>query len=237
MHETIVCLGDSITRGLISANYIHLLERQLEGTYTFINAGINNDLTYNMLQRIGGIIAAKPDAVTILAGTNDVIASLGPDKAAFYAFIKRLPHYPTLDRAWNNVIEIIRLLKSQTHARIALLSIPLLGENPLTMPGRRVQKYNAGLKRIAESEGVQYLPLYEALMQALADAGIVIGKAYSGSSMRTLEFALRRLFGEDYDEFSLRRGFTLTVDGVHLNNAGARVAADLVERFLLENPA
>jgi len=236
MPETIVCLGDSITRGLVSANYVHLLERRLDvSSACFINAGVNNDLTYNMLQRIDSVIDAKPDVITILAGTNDVIASLGPDKAAFFAAAKRLPRYPALEWAWHNLLEIIRLLKIHTHARIGLLSIPLLGENPLTLPARRVQKYNIGLKHIAHSEQVHYLPLYEALLQALKDAGIVVGKAYTGSTLRTLEFAFRRLFGEDYDEFSVRRGFTLTVDGVHLNNAGARVTADLIERFLLEN--
>ena len=238
MPETIVCLGDSITRGLVSANYVHLLERRLDGSSAcFINAGINNDLTYNMLQRIDRVIDAKPDVVTILAGTNDVIASLGPDKAAFFAAAKRLPQYPKLEWAWHNLLEIIHQLKTHTHARIGLLSIPLLGENPLTTPARRVQKYNTGLKHIAYSERVHYLPLYEALLKELQDAGIVVGKAYTGSTMRTLEFAFRRLFGEDYDEFSLRHGFTLTVDGVHLNNVGARVAADLIERFLLEKTA
>ena len=49
----VVCAGDSITHGVVSANYVEMLERRFAADgYEFVNAGINGQLAYNLLQRL-----------------------------------------------------------------------------------------------------------------------------------------------------------------------------------------
>ena len=48
--RVVVCVGDSITYGTVSFNYVDLLSgrKDLKG-FTFVNAGSNSFLTYNVL--------------------------------------------------------------------------------------------------------------------------------------------------------------------------------------------
>ncbi|MGY4857374.1 SGNH/GDSL hydrolase family protein [Cryobacterium sp. AP23] len=73
----VVCAGDSITHGFMSASCLSLLQDRLGADgYEFVNAGINSDLAWNLLQRLDAIIACQLEVVTILIGTNDVAAHI-----------------------------------------------------------------------------------------------------------------------------------------------------------------
>ena len=128
--QTVVCFGDSITRGQVSANYVELLEESLDkGEYRFVNCGVNNDFSYNLLERVDQVIALQPQVVTILIGTNDVIATLDAVGLEVGLLIKRLPQPPGLEWYRANVEETVERLKAGTHIHIGLASIPLLGED------------------------------------------------------------------------------------------------------------
>ena len=75
-NPVIVCAGDSITHGIISTNWVGMLESRFPDC-RFINAGVNSELAYNLLGRIDPIIGINPDIVIILIGTNDVNAKIG----------------------------------------------------------------------------------------------------------------------------------------------------------------
>ncbi len=73
--QLVVCAGDSLTRGRSSANWVEILPRRFApGGYEFANAGIDGDLAWNVLARIGDVVRCEPDIVTLLVGSNDVIA-------------------------------------------------------------------------------------------------------------------------------------------------------------------
>jgi hypothetical protein len=58
--KKIVFIGDSITHGTMSVNFIDIIKEQLgEENYQYINAGINGNLTYHVLLRLKPIIACK----------------------------------------------------------------------------------------------------------------------------------------------------------------------------------
>ncbi|MFV8052550.1 SGNH/GDSL hydrolase family protein [Mycobacterium sp. 48b] len=78
----IVCAGDSITRGKLSADYIAMLRQRPVGERAeFVRAGVNGDLAHNLLQRLDTVIAADPDVVTVLIGTNDARAGICTEAA------------------------------------------------------------------------------------------------------------------------------------------------------------
>lgn len=235
MTKTVVCMGDSITRGMVSANYVELLEKRMAPDgFRFVNAGVNNDLTYNLLRRLDRVIQLQPDFVTILAGTNDLIGSSAWHRSLFYMLIKRLPRRPSLGWARQNMHAMLTELKNRTHAVLGVASIPPLGEDLNSQSVARVCAYNGMLKRIAERQQVAYLPVFER-MEAYLKAADRPGRIrrYRGSLVIEAEFVFRRLIvGQDYDEFSASKGFLILNDGVHLNNRGAALVADEIEHFL-----
>ena len=148
-----VCAGDSITHGVMSANYV----KQLQDRWQFddrrvINAGISGDLAYNLEKRLGEIVACQPDAVTVFVGTNDVAAQIDDKWRDGYMKSRGLPHYPTLEWYRDTLTRIIRRLKSETSARIALIDLPPLGENLDSSINNRVNIYNAALRTVSINE-------------------------------------------------------------------------------------
>jgi lysophospholipase L1-like esterase len=96
--KVVVCVGDSLTHGRVSYNYVDDLDGRFPDDYLFVNAGINSELAYNVLQRLDNIIALKPDYITILIGSNDVLGTLGEQSAQRYVKKWNLPQAP--DRQW-----------------------------------------------------------------------------------------------------------------------------------------
>lgn len=233
--QTVVCFGDSITRGQVSANYVAMLEESLDhAEYIFVNSGVNNDFSYNLLQRVDQIISLNPQIVVILIGTNDVIATLDTVGLEVGLLIKGLPHPPGLEWFRGNVIETIQRLKAETKSQIGLASIPILGEDLDSLPIQRVKSYNEVLKEIAGKEQVGYIPVFEHQLEAINAAQPGKGRAFQGELQLSVELlASRFLRKESYETISQREGFTLLTDGVHMNTQGAQLIAHEIEAFIL----
>jgi len=237
--QTVVCFGDSITRGQISANYVDMLAgwSGLRG-FRFYNSGVNSDLTLNLLRRVKRVAARQPDYVVIMIGTNDVIATVRPFSAAFFFLIKGMIRPVNLNYSINNLTQVIHYLRGNTHAQIALCSIPPLGEGLDSAPMQLVRLYNAALRKVAEREGTAYLPVFERQSAYLHSLNGTAGRVYNGSVFLTAEFILRHLLtGETYERFSARKGFALLTDGVHLNRQAAAMVALEIEKYLQGNPS
>lgn len=130
--------------------------------YEFVNAGIDGDLAWNVLQRIGDVIRCEPDIVTLLVGSNDVIATSRAFLEKIYRRLQRLPHAPTLDW-YTRCVEEILTRCSRTSARIAVLDIPLIGEDLNSDMNHRVDSYNQALRRVAAAHAVECPPLHDRL--------------------------------------------------------------------------
>lgn len=224
--KVILCLGDSLTHATASGDYVALLREKFPA-YEFINAGINGDTTNHLLKRLDTVIACQPDAITILVGTNDVNATRAGRAAVQYM----LPYTPTLERYRQNYDEILRRLKAETNARIALLSIPPLAEDLDSAINQRVAEYSAAIKDIAATHDVTYLPLHEELTALLdshparstfkGDIGLVVKSSFQ-----------HHIGGKSWDEVSTANGFVMMTDAIHLNNRGAALIAKLIDGFI-----
>ncbi|MFE0424565.1 SGNH/GDSL hydrolase family protein, partial [Streptomyces sp. NPDC058953] len=77
MTTRVACLGDSLTRGQLSVDYLDLLERRHPpGDVRLARFGANGDFAYNLSRRLDAVVADPPDVITVLIGTNDARASL-----------------------------------------------------------------------------------------------------------------------------------------------------------------
>jgi lysophospholipase L1-like esterase len=237
--RTVICLGDSITRGQVSASYVDLLNEKLgKDGFEFINGGVNNDLAYNVLQRLDDYIDLKPHFVTLLVGTNDILARHTPYKGWGLRMLKHLPQKADFGWYVDNLHEIIRRIKLWTQAKIGLLSIPVIGEDLSSPAIQVVGMYNTAARQIAEQENISYLPVFEQQVDYLKTTRTKPeGRAYVHFMLMTGELVAERgLFHVDYDTFSRRNGYHLVTDGVHFNNQGARLIAEEIENWLRSNP-
>ena len=182
----VVCLGASMVRGQVSYNFVDLLERHMAGDgFQFINAGTAGDQAYNVLMRLDSVIDYQPDFVVILVGTNDVTATLSPALARISRLTKRFPQAPSAEFYKYNMLRIINMLKEKTSAKIALVSLPVLGEDLESTPNQRTKEYNVLLKEIADEEQVRYLPVYELQEEYLREAQQTGGRPYEQPSQNS----------------------------------------------------
>jgi lysophospholipase L1-like esterase len=231
---TTVCIGDSITRGQISASFVDQLSQRLSGNgFRFVNAGVNGDLSYNALQRLDRVIATQPESVIVMIGTNDIVATLRRSNLWISRVSKWLPRNPTLEWYQDNLEKIVFRLKTQTQARIGLASPPIIGERLESRSNTRLRVYNGVIQQLAAREGLAYLPVYEHMAEYLKSTGTHAGKAHQSRIFMTFELTLRHLiFKESYESISRRKGFTILTDGLHLNEKGAKLIADVYEEYL-----
>ncbi len=226
------CVGDSITRGSVSADYVTLLNHRLTPAgFEFVNEGANGNLAWNVLQRLDAVIARQPDVVTLLIGTNDVNATLDEKSQRSYRRSQGLPVHASLPWFRENVAAILDRLASQTQARVIVLEIPMLGEDLSSEWNRRVVAYNTALREICAERAVECLPLHDRLA-ALIPAGHQ-PPPYTGDRMLMVRSILSHtVLRRSWDDISRRNGMTVLTDHIHLNDRAAAVIAGLVEEAL-----
>jgi acyl-CoA thioesterase I len=230
----VVCLGDSITQGQVSSNWADRLQAaHADDGVRVVNAGINGELTWNVLQRLDTVIALQPDAVVLLIGTNDVGFAHGPKMEAMYRRNERLPPAAQPSPGWFEecLAQVFDRLGAETSARIAVFEIPMNGEDLTSAQNERVRTYNAALHRIAGERDIPVLPLYERLVALLpADHQ---ARPYNPTIWLMISSAIRRsVLRRNWDQVSAANGFAVLIDGIHLNDRAASVVTELADRFL-----
>ncbi|MDE1924927.1 MAG: hypothetical protein KGH79_01975 [Patescibacteria group bacterium] len=236
---TTVFLGSSTVSGKGQAFDLigELATRPANDAFKFSNFGVGGDLAYNVLQRLPEVVAAHPDKVVIIIGGNDIIASVFENVWRIFRITKHLPQRPSPEWFEANLRSIVRELKVRTSASIALASLPQVGEDPSSSNPAQAklndlyERYGAIIKRVAEEEHVDYVPLYEILREQIAASP---GAAFTSFRFLpfyrdTLRFFLLRKTG---DEIARLNGWRFHVDGVHLNSRGGTIAADAIQEFL-----
>ncbi|MFI7425126.1 SGNH/GDSL hydrolase family protein [Nonomuraea sp. NPDC049684] len=231
----VICLGDSITRGQVSVDYVAMLRDRLPGE-TVINAGVNYEPSSELLKRLDDVVRQDPDVVTVLIGTNDANATLSEKRARALRRRWKLTQTPTAAAYAANLTAIAARLQNETMARVALLSPPVIGEDLDSLPVRRSQEFAEIVRTVAAEQGVTYLPLNERMTADLAGASP--RTRYRPESRQAQTAAMQHfLLGRSLDAISSSRGLRLTTDTVHLNSRGAAMIADLVETFAARSTA
>jgi lysophospholipase L1-like esterase len=234
--HVLACLGDSITHGGASFCWADLLAERVgpRGTQV-INAGVNSDLAYNARQRLPEVIACEPDAVVVLVGTNDVLATTSLEREARYRKEKQLPPVQ-LTREWyrEHLNGIVTDLRQRTRARIALCSLPMLGEKLDSPINQRVREYNEVVREVAREHVLMYLPVHEDLTRFLEQERRAAGRELGDGTWPMVKSVLQHyLLRMDWDRVADANGYFLCTDGIHLDRRAGERIADLVQAFLL----
>ena len=166
--QTVICFGDSITHGQVSYNYVNILvEKMSKKGFNFVNAGVNGNLVYNLIQRMDKIIDCNPNFITILIGTNDANSTLNEKNSARYIKNMSLPEKPDKKSFKKNYLYLIKELKKHTNAKIVLLSIPPIGEDKSHVSFKRSKEYSKIIQNISIDQNVDNIPLHERIDEYL----------------------------------------------------------------------
>ncbi|MFD1932959.1 SGNH/GDSL hydrolase family protein [Nonomuraea mangrovi] len=213
-HTVTVAFGDSLTHASLSADWVGALRERLgPGGHEFVNAGINGHTTADLLDRMEEVVACRPDAVTILIGTNDARNGI------------------PVTRFRTNLEQIVNQLQARTTAHIALLSAPPLGEDLDGPANRELAPYNAAIEQAATRAGITYLPTYERISEHIRSNSTAPHFAFSfGLALRVAlqHYLLRR----SLDDIATGNGLTMLTDHIHLNDRAGTLIADLVTEWL-----
>jgi acyl-CoA thioesterase-1 len=238
-----VCLGDSHTHATVAASFVEILERgTLGGRFSFVNAGINGDLAYNMLKRLDDVLALRPAVVSILAGSNDMKAfvhkSLAEgstrDKGPFPAGVT-LPSEEFYASSLSSIVSAIRTALPET--KILLVELPPLGEG-----GEQaiIKRGNAIVRKVVSDNSVQkvkLVPIFDALCDAAKELRAKAGlrperKMPDVNLMSAIIIASARhyfLF-QDWDTVGKKMGWTVLTEGLHLNEVACKIIAQAIEK-------
>lgn len=159
-NDRVVFMGNSITIGWLS-HYPEFFEND-----SFINRGISGQTTPQMLIRFRqDVIALKPAAVVILAGTNDIAGNTGPS---------------TLEMIMDNIRNMAEIADVNGIAVILASVLPAYDYpwRPGLSPNVKIPALNKMIRAYAESKNFIYLD-YFSKMKNEAD-GMIEAYGYDG---------------------------------------------------------
>ena len=225
----IALIGDSLTSGAPGSSYSAILREQFPND-TLLNLGKANDTVVSLYRRLSRARVLEAwDLAFLWIGVNDV-----PDRdwgpvQLFSTLIgqrraRDMDEFRTFYRATLNLV-----CDNANHVIVAPPS--LRGEN-LENPGNHRLEVPARLIQdlTADYEQVEFLDLRTIFSRELADRPI--SNHSPGNPLLVLMDVLTLRSDAQIDRKAAERGLHLTLDGIHLNSAGARIVAKELSRLI-----
>jgi lysophospholipase L1-like esterase len=226
----VVLCGDSITQGEYSYNWFQHVRDIFKGKVDVYNEGYNSYTVSEYINtKIQGVINLNPTDIIISLGTNDANAQW------------RHPNDPqwSVENFEKNYHELIGIIKEKLpNAKIAITTIPPIGEDfnhPVYVLGKL---YNEVIKDIAKKENVELLPVFDMLQNEYKENTQKIKPKFKhtmfGEVISMTNNIIRTKLGQDSKEISKSGGYKGKVDELHLNKS-AKVFAACASWFIKKN--
>ena len=213
--------GDSLTQALPGVNYVDRVRAMLPDD-TIHNYGKAGDTVITVDRRIRQIKIDEPlDIAVIWIGVNEVLRDVSP----LYPFYNRLMGVPRTQSAEEFRAVYTELLDYLGGRATRLIAAPpvFIGEDLDNSYCRRLAKLAAIEKELIEARAdADFVDLADVYRRELD--GNPISDYLPDNPLRILLDA--GLSDARLDQLSARRGLHVTIDGVHLNSVGARLAAE-----------
>lgn len=220
----IAFIGDSLTRGIPGSSYLTILRSQLP-QHRLFNLGKGNDTVVSLYRRVSRLrFSDTPfDIAFLWVGVNDI------DRDSSWAFrvanaLRRQPRSRDLDDFrlyYGKILDILR----QNAVWIVAVSPLLKGEDIHNQWNQELSAYADVIRGLSmQDEQMEYLDLRQRFFSRLATQRVTDYPLKSPLSVGLDALTLRS--DAQVDEMAAKRGLHLTLDGVHLNSAGAALVAE-----------
>ena len=215
--------GDSLTEGIPGVAFLPILGAKLP-EHELINHGKGGDTVVSLYRRIvqRGLVVPV-DIAFLWVGVNDVFAKITYP----HSILKRLVRQPWAkdhDRFRDHYARIVNLLSPKA-TKVVTVSPLLIGEDPENCWNQELAKLCEIVASVSSPFGnVHHLDLRARFIEELA--GKTASDYVPARNLRVLLDALFLQRRRQIDDVAHARGLRLTLDGVHLNSAGAEIVVD-----------
>ena len=221
--------GDSLTEGIPGVPFIPILRAQYP-EYTMINRGVGGDSVVNLLERLN---QSEPDEVCDLAfmwiGTNDVFPKVSWTFPVF-RFLKRQPSSRDADEFKRCYHQILETLLHRA-PKVVALSPWLVGEDSHNRFNQELGQLSLIAERVAEEfDTIEFLDVRQKAIEILDICEV--SPYYANSLQQIMIDVIVLKETAQVDEEAEKRCLHLTLDGVHLNSAGAQLIAESCSQFI-----
>jgi lysophospholipase L1-like esterase len=219
----IAFFGDSLTSGTPGSSYVAVLRERFPDD-ALLNFGKGNDTVVSLVRRISTMQFDEPlDMAFLWIGVNDVPQR---DRWAYRAFHTLLLQRRARDRNEFEACFRAALVSLCAKARRVVVAPPVLkGEDLKNSTNQRLGDLAGSIQEItAGCERAAFLDLRAAFVQELLPRPGC--ERLPGNPFRVLLDVLTLRTTEQIDAKAAERGLRLTLDGIHLNSAGARLVAE-----------
>jgi len=234
----ILFIGNSITAGNTGVSFVRMI-RAANPAWKIINKGVNGEPLYNIGDRLIRHLKKDPsfDRIVIEAGINDLLLPLLEKRGGLYRFVigreRKHDIKPLdLDKFRNFYSVLLKEVRLYTRASIVLVNISRINEGAGGEDMRRLAGYNDVIASLAAQANYSLADVASVFEDVLGER--LSNRDYLCENFWTTSFwdGLRCYLPGQADKISAARKLRLTIDGVHLNSAGARLYAGEITRAL-----
>ncbi len=228
----IQCFGDSITKGTPGVSYLKYLDK---GKYQ--NQGSGGETVEGLYSRLAHSIKhGKHKQYIIQIGTNDILLPYLEKSSPKWK--KRLRKIDEMKKEgarpsktelqFRKSYQAIVDLMKEHHKELLLINIPVIGEDLDQERNYKVEKFNQIIETIAREEELPLVDFHTWQRQVLEEHQNKDHYFINEDPKQVVFDGFKSVMKEGRMRLSKERKLILTVDGVHLNDAGAKGLAELV---------
>jgi lysophospholipase L1-like esterase len=215
--------GDSLTSGVPGSSYVAVLRERFP-EHALLNYGKGNDSVVSLYRRVSAMPFDEPlDLAFLWIGVNDVPQADGWLYRALHALLgqRRARDGDEFESYYRATLARV----CEVAGRVIVVPPGVRGENLEDARNRRLADLARSIEDVAaDCDRAAFLDLRAAFARELA--GRPWSDHVSRNPLRVLLDALTLRTNGQVDGKAAERGLHLTLDGVHLNSAGAKLVAD-----------
>ncbi len=228
----VLCFGDSLTFGPPGVPFIKYFQDKEQ----YKNHGIGGDTLTGMTERILPCLAEPENREFIIGiGTNDLLLPYmenrsEPWKLAVDLMVRGgkviLRDIESFERAYTFLMDQVA-----ASGKIAtVFNMPCIGEDVDSELNLRADEYNRIIRRICEERGIAFVDFKTFQKRRILKHGGHNPYLLSEDPTKAIRDAFWTALLPFTERVAKSRGLFMTVDGVHLNHASARLLARLIEK-------
>jgi lysophospholipase L1-like esterase len=227
-NKKLVCFGDSLTKGQPGITYISYLKQ-----WSGVNYGLGGDTVFGVYNRLSNLKKfPEAEACVLFVGANDLylnhLNTIHPMWTLVVNQVKRRGSLPAQDVQHFELYyrACIKLLKEH-YRHLILIDIPCIGELLESELNQQVVQYNRIIQHLSKEFQTDFVDVYTAFSNMI-DTPTSYLSPHPGLMLLDQVVSITK-WGRDL--LSSSRGLSVSVDGIHLNDASAHCLAKLIDQF------
>ena len=149
---------------------------------------------------------------------------------------KGLPHLPSIDWYKKELESMIQCIKSHSNAKIAISTLPWIGERASDDIISVVKEYNNIIKNIASKYDLILIDFFSHLSKFRGNNSA--SHPYETTQWRTLRVLrakiLHNVFSQNWNQIGKKYGLKALCDHIHLNEDAGMILENEIREFLDE---